>query len=115
VSYHGKKISCLPVSQLSKEGRVISVNRLRYIGAVEVQQMLTLGLVEFVIAEIGKPLFWINCDDASMFFNQRIAKHIVEDPDDGFYLPDFPGGLALVASEWQQESVVKLILFESHH
>lgn len=77
--------------------------------------MLSRFPVEFYVADVGEPLLRIDVTKCYDFWKSEVVSHVVEEPDAGFRLEDFPDEYAYIASEWSGEIQTPIVLLERHH
>ena len=77
--------------------------------------MLGRSPVEFYVADVGQPLMRVHVSKCYDFWKSEVVSHLVEDPDAGFRLADFPDEYAYVASAWSGEIKTPIVLLERHH
>jgi hypothetical protein len=71
--------------------------------------------VEFYVADVGHPLLRIDVTKCFDFWQNEVKAHLVDDPECGFSLENFPGEYAYLASEWSGQIQTPIILLEKHH
>jgi hypothetical protein len=108
-------VTRLPVERLSDDKGEIEANRERFLSKEALREMLRRNPVEFVIADVGRPLKHVEVGKCYDFWKSEAEAHIVPDPDLGFRLEDFPGEYAYVASEWCGQIQAPIVLLEKHH
>jgi hypothetical protein len=93
------------------------MRRIRPISASDVREFMRLGLKDYCVANVGHPLLWL--DPASLF---EFLKHDVlpslvapSSAEQRFSLDDYHGGYAYLASEWQDDTGGKAVVFEKYH
>ena len=104
-------ITRLPLEQLPG----IEAHRERVLSKEAVRNILRHGPVEFIVAEVGRPLRHVEVDKCYEFWKSEAEVHVVADPDAGFRLEEFPGEYAYVASEWSGQGRTPIVLLEKHH
>jgi hypothetical protein len=108
-------VTRLPVEEVWREdGSPISVQKLRPLQTQDIANLLQLGPVNFIIADIGMPLRWIDLTDCYRFWKTEIKVHLAA-PDQKPTLDGFPGGYFYFASEWQREEKFPIVILERHH
>src|SRR5262249_48646725 len=90
------KVTRIPLERLPD----IQAHGERFLSKEAVRDILGRSPVEFVVADVGRPLKHVEDGKCYDFWKSEAEAHIVTDPDSGFRLEDFPGGYAYVASEW---------------
>jgi len=108
-------VTRLPVERLSDDEGDIEARRERFLSKEALREMLRRYPVEFVIADVGTPLKHVEVGRSYEFWKSEAEAHIVNDPESGFRVEDFPGKYAYVASEWSGHIQTPIVLLEKHH
>ena len=110
-------VTHLPLPELWTERGLIAAARERTLGRAEVKSLLKAGPVQFVVADVGKPLRWIPDEDRFVFWKIEARDHIVEDPHRPIDIYAYPEDYAYVASEWVADPLAstRIIVLERHH
>jgi len=108
-------VTRLPLDRLWDEDVDIPAQRERYLSRPLLHEMLRQCSVEFYVADIGSPLRRVDVAHCYEFWKSEAAKNIVDDPEAGFRLEDYPGQFAYIASEWSGEIHTPIVLLEKHH
>jgi hypothetical protein len=108
-------ITRLPIDRLYDDEGEVEAHRERYLSKEALQDLLRRYAVEFVIADIGMTLKYIEVQKCYEFWKSEVKAHIVDDPDSGFRLEDFPGEYAYIASEWSGQIQTPIVLLEMFH
>lgn len=109
-----KIVTEIPLTNLWRDKEHIYAKRERHLTANDVQNILKKYPVEFVIADIGKELKWVNYDKSFKFWKTELKLHLT-DNFDHINLDKSLGNYAYVASEWTGEIETPIILLEKHH
>ena len=80
----------------------------------DVQALLRLGPVRFVVANIGQPLRFVAPEDCFTFWKEEVRQRVV-DTDGLFYLDDFEGGCCYHASAWDDGGDSALVVLVMSH
>jgi hypothetical protein len=108
-------VASLPLEGLWRDdGHVISVDKLRSLKTEDVANLLRVGPVNFVVAEAGLPLRWIDSTDCYAFWKREVKGHLAE-PDQKCTLDSFPDGYFYFAAEWRTKEKLPTIVVERHH
>src|SRR5437764_74771 len=108
-------VARLPLEEVWRaDGNVISVIKLRSLRTEEVANLLRVGPVNFVVAEIGIPLRWIDSTDCYVFWKTELKTHLAA-PDQRGTLDEFPCGYFYFAAEWLTEEKLPTVVLERHH
>jgi|ERR1700722_7353450 len=108
-------VTRLPLEQLWRENKSAGASRLRSLTDDEITALLRNGVVEFVVADVGKKLQWIAPADCYKFWKAEIKVHLAS-ADSRIQLDKFPDAYCYTASEWSEvESVSRIVLLERHH
>jgi hypothetical protein len=108
-------VTRLPLERLSDDERDIEASRERFLSKEALRDILRRYPVEFVVAEVGSPLKYVEVAKCYEFWKSEVEAHIVADPESGFRLEDFRGQYAYVASEWSGQIQTPIVLLEKHH
>lgn len=100
-----------PLQHLWSEDGTIPSTRIGSVNTEDIRELLRLGPVRFVIADVGLPLKWISAQDSRTFWKAEVRCHLSN--ADVFYLRDFPGEYAYTAARWLGEPPI--IVLEKHH
>ena len=89
----------IPVEKLWNDQTELDLERVSYLSKMELLQMLRNGQVQFVLADIGKKLMWIDQSSCYSFWKTEIQPHFVDNPA-RIFLYQFPNKYAYLASQW---------------
>ncbi len=88
----------MPLTTIWNQDGDLNAKRIRELGVEDIRTMLRQNSVQFVIANLGSPMNWID-PDLSLDFWRRVAKERIVSPDsDGFSLDNFPHKYCYCAS-----------------
>ncbi len=105
----------IPMERLIDDTGDLGADRRRWLSKRALGELLRQSPVEFLLADVGTPLRRVDISKCSEFWEAEAEAHIVNDPDSGFRLEDFPDGYAYVASEWSGGIKTPIVLLEKHH
>lgn len=108
-------VTRLPLDRLWNDDGDIAAQRERYLPRLLLRELLRQYPVEFYVADIGSPLRRVDVGNCYQFWKSEAAANVVDDPESGFRLEDFPGQFAYVSSEWSGEIQTPIVLLEKHH
>ncbi|MFH0902990.1 MAG: hypothetical protein V2A73_20365 [Pseudomonadota bacterium] len=104
----------LPIGQLWTGDGVLPADRKRELDRKAIATLLRVGLVRFVVANVGDPLRWVPAAVCYLFWKTDASVHLAE--MDHFRLDAFPDGVAYVASEWSAvDGGPPIVLLEVQH
>jgi kynurenine formamidase len=106
-------VTQLPLDELWTDTHVLDSRRTRYLEQQEIRALLQAGPVQFVIADVGDKLHWIEQDRAYAFWKNEAKEHI--NSEQRAYLDDYPGEYCYFASEWLDSTGARIVLLEKHH
>ncbi len=107
-------VTQLPLEQIWREGSITGP-RLRTLDAEEIVQLLRAGIVEFVVAGVGRMLRWVSATDAYSFWKTEIKPQLATN-DLGIQPDQFPDEYCYLASEWPSANPgAHLVLLERYH
>ena len=107
-------VSQTPLSELWNERGVVSEKELRELNSADIIELLRLGKVQFVVANVGNPLKWIPLDECYSFWKSEVKNHLA-DSATGNYFESFPGAYCYFASEWEHRNGEPIILLVMSH
>jgi hypothetical protein len=105
----------IPLKSLWDDDGDVNASRERLLSKSDLREILQKYPVEFYLADVGHPLQRVDVAMCFEFWKHEVIDHVVEDPSKGFYLDDFPGSYAYVASEWSGCIETPIVLLEKHH
>lgn len=109
-----KLIGKMPLTKIWTSNQELESEKLRFLTAEMITQLLKKSSVHFVVACIGKKLEWIPLNDCFDFWKTEV-KNRIGDPVDGSSLEDFPGSYFYFASEWSATDGHPIVLLEIYH
>ncbi len=106
----------LPLDELwDRQGPVQETCCTGTIDKQAIAELLRLGPVRFVIADVGKPPIWIASEECFEFWRREVKAHLMDPESDGFYLDAYPDQYAYLARRWQVSHNLPVIVLEKHH
>lgn len=103
-------ITHVPLDRLWDDGGDLAAQREGYLSRVSLLDMLRQYPVEFYVADFGWPLRRVDVANCYDFRKSESAENLVNAPEVGFRIEDFPGKFAYVASEWAGEIQTPIVL-----
>jgi hypothetical protein len=107
-------VSQTPLHELWNDRGVMSGKELRELNATEVAELLRVGKVRFVVANVGSSLKWVPVDECYSFWKSEVKNHLA-DPAVNNYLEDFPDEYCYFASEWESKEGEPIVLLVMLH
>jgi hypothetical protein len=108
-------VTRIPLEELWRADGAYVGRRVRTLDSADVAELLRRGEVEFVVADVGKPLQWIAVNDCFSFWKNEVKPHLAG-PDMKLRLDEFPGQYCYRASQWEIAlSATPVFLLEKHH
>jgi hypothetical protein len=89
-------VGSTPLSAIWNCDGDLDAKRIRDVGADDIKSMLQQGPVQFVVANVGSPLDWIQPDLSLDFWRQIAKRRIVSADADGFSLTIILMGIVTV-------------------
>lgn len=108
-------ISQMPLSEIWNEHRIVSTKMIRSLSADDITNMLRVGEVSFVVANIGDKPKWIPLEECFEFWKSEVKMRVANPEAEGFYLENFPEEYCYIAEEWEAEENKPLILLKMSH
>ncbi|WP_309707320.1 hypothetical protein [Armatimonas sp.] len=103
------RVSSMPLERLWHGTEFLETSRLRAVGADDIRNLLRLGPVQFVIANISDPLYWVPLEERYTFWKNELDPHLVP-LNNGVRPEDFPDAYCYFASEWSSTEGKPVIL-----
>ena len=109
-----KTISSMPVKEIWEGQKLASNIKLRDVGVTVIKDLLHLGSVQFVVANIGKSFEWIPNNEGFDFWKTEVKSHLAK-PESKAFLENFPDEYCYFASEWRSFDGERIILLSKMH
>jgi hypothetical protein len=110
----GKVVTKIPLETLWTNELEIPAKRKSYLTKNDIKQLLKQSKLQFVIADGGYKLNWIEINKCFDFWKSEVEKHLATDINK-IYLDNFPDNYAYIASEWIGEIETPIVLLEKVH
>ncbi|MEM1115588.1 MAG: hypothetical protein AAF845_11405 [Bacteroidota bacterium] len=106
----------IPLSKVwSESGVVIATERESDLSEAALRELLRLGSVQFVVANVGTPLRWVTESETFAFWKSEVRPHLADPSEDGHRLDDFPDNYFYHATRWRWSEPAALVVLEMHH
>ena len=107
----------LPLAELWSADGPVRARRGATLAGEDVRRLLAAGPVQFVVADVGRPLRWIPLAQCHVAWKAEVRPHLVADPTRPIDVYAYPEGYAYVASVWERDDpcAPPLVLLERHH
>ena len=109
-----KVVAKIPLESIWTDKKELLVKRIAYLTVKDVAQLLSNAAVQFVVADVGLKLKWIDANQRFEFWNKEAKRHIV-DSVNKFELASFVGNYVYVASWWEAPDEAPIITLEKYH
>jgi hypothetical protein len=110
-----KLVTRIPLVELWLSSGMAVGPRRRTLNAQDIAQLLREGQIEFAVADVGRPLLWIDAHDCYDFWKADVKAHLAEHYS-RIILDSFLGGYCYIASEWEGAARgTSVVLLEKHH
>ena len=106
-------VTQLPLDELWTDQGPLQATRVRELGAADITDLLRLGPVRFVVANVGGRLEWVPVEQRYEFWKSQVKMRLVDPAVEGFRLEDFPGEYCYSASEWKADELEEPIVLLS--
>ena len=103
-----------PMGELWDERGPVLAGRTRDLPADDIRQLLRLGPLRFVVADVGLRPRWLREESCFAFWKSEVQPRLAE-PDVPARLDDFPGGYCYFASEWSPDVGSPIVVLEMMH
>jgi hypothetical protein len=105
-------VTQIPLPDLwNDRGRVQAARGAR-LGEADVARLISEVGATFVVAEVGRSLFWVPGHERFLFWKREAKGRVVKAEQEQAKPEDFPGAYCYLASEWKLESGGVLIVLE---
>ena len=108
-------VTRLPLDELWDEQGTVPARNVGALGRAEITELLRLGRVAFVVADVGLRLMWIPLEECYGFWKAEVRPRLVEPRVQNFVLEDFPGEYCYLASEWRVAQGDRVVVLEKCH
>lgn len=103
-------VSKLPLDELTSDrGPAVRIGEL---DRERIRDLLRTGAVRFVVANIGKPMRWIEAAATYEFWKTEALPHLAD--EESARLEEFPDEYCYFASQWRDEAGVIVVLAMSN-
>jgi hypothetical protein len=114
MAYSDKIVTSIPIEVIWNENDEIPLSREKYLTRHDIKTLLKTSNPQFVVANVGSKLKWIDLSQRYDFWKSEAEKHIADNINE-IELDSFPDKYAYVASQWTGENMTPLILLETFH
>ncbi len=114
MDYSSKIVTEIPIKNLWNDSEEIYAKKTKTLNQKEIQEILKKYPVEFVVANIGEKLKWIEVYNCYEFWKTEPQNKIIDNPDK-IELEEFKNHYGYLASEWIGEIQTPIILLEKYH
>jgi len=111
---HHKTVNSLPLENLWDEAGSIAVEKRGFLNPADLQLLLQQGPVQFVLADVGQKLQWLDVEQCFVFWKNEVKIHLAGSTD-RINLAGYPDGYAYLASEWRSQNDSVVVLLEKIH
>jgi hypothetical protein len=109
-----KIVTEFPLNHLWTSEKILEAERDSYLTRQDIKQILKVQPVTFVVANVGESLKWITNDDSYSFWKNQAQEHIADDVEH-IEIDNCPDQYAFIASKWNNNEQVTIILLEKIH
>ena len=105
-------ITALPLRELWDDRGPVSEARSRDLTSSDIRDLLRLGPVRFVVADVGAKPVWVLPGECFTFWKAEVKAHLA-DPQQRVFLDEFPDAFCYFASEWLTSDGPPVVVFEA--
>ena len=106
-------VTQLPLRELWRDDGFSTITRRDSLTVEDVRKYLASGTVQFVVADVGAALRWIQASECFEFWKDEVTPHLASWTKAA--LNEFPGGYCYFASQWEEGATAAIVLLEKHH
>lgn len=114
MNFSDKIVTRIPLECIWTEERELEATRASYLTSNDIGSLLKKSSVQFIVADCGCKLTWIDKKSCFNFWKNEAKLHIADNID-RFYLDDFIDNYAYIASLWTTKDDTPIILLEKYH
>lgn len=92
----------------------LAAKRKEYLGTEQIKELLRKGPIQFVIANVGDKLTWIDIANTYKIYKSRIKERLIDDLNH-IDLENFKDNIGYMASSWEINPGISIILLEVYH
>ena len=107
-------VTRIPLEFIWTDEEQIDASRERYLTVTDLTEMLKVGPVEFIVADVGAPLKRISVHKCYEFWKSEVKRHLLS-PHDKVDRSKLPDEYGYFASEWSGQINVPIVLLEKIH
>ena len=107
-------VTRIPLEFIWTDEEQIDAPRERYLTVTDLTEMLKVGPVEFIVADVGAPLKRISVHKCYEFWKSEVKRHLLS-PHDKVDRSKLPDEYGYFASEWSGQINVPIVLLEKIH
>jgi hypothetical protein len=109
-----KIVTKLPLDELWNDREQFQARRGQWLSSDELTELLRLGPVQFVVADVGAKLRWVPLPDCYRFWKSEAKPHLAH-PQSQIRLDDFPDSYCFLASRWEIDNSSSVVVLERSH
>ena len=102
----------LPLREVWRDDGFSTTKRRGSLTDPDIRDLLAVGVVQFVVADVGAAPRWIPQSESFDFWKREAKPHLASD---AAILDQFPGGYCYFASQWDGEPTTPIVVLEKHH
>ncbi|MEM1043313.1 MAG: hypothetical protein AAGI91_11875 [Bacteroidota bacterium] len=111
-----RQVTRTPLPEVWTEaGEVVATEREADLSEATLRELLRLGSVQFVVANVGAPLRWVPGSETFEFWKSEVRPHLADPSEDGHHLGDFPDSYFYYPTRWRWSGAASLVVLEMHH
>ena len=114
MNFSVKIVTQIPLDTIWTSETELKSERVCYLTADTIKDLLRQGQVNFIIADVGLKLTWVDKNQCFDFWKLEVEKHLATDIN-VIYIDNFPDNYAYLASEWMDDGPTPIILLEKMH
>jgi len=114
MNFSDKIVTAMPLVNIWTTNNELKSQRVAYLTKDDIKNILKQGPVNFIVADVGHKLIWIDPSQCYDFWKSEVQIHVATDLRN-IYLDNFVDNYAYVASKWNADDPTPIILLEKRH
>ena len=114
MNFSDKIVTTIPLESVWTAQEELPAKRITYLTSEDITQLLKTSVLQFVVADAGDKLKWVDPNRCFDFWKNEAKQHIADNVNQ-IDLNGFADNYAYVASQWTTQDDIPIILLEKFH